>query len=110
MNTGAEVVSRNAEYEVLSPWADADPVPMRGITPRVSGLAGKRIGLFLNHKRAGHLALSAFERELLESFPTASTSWYPCTGHNIPEMLTEGKDKFAAWVAGVDAVVLSVAD
>ena len=110
MNTGTEVSQRSAEYEVLSPWADADPVPLRGITPRVKDLAGKTIGLYLNHKRAGHLALSAFERELLERFPTATTSWYPCTGHNIPEMLTEGKAKFEAWVAGVDAVVLSVAD
>ena len=110
MNTGMEISQRSTEYEVLSPWADADPVPLRGITPRPHELAGKKIGLFLNHKRAGHLALSAFERELLERVPTATTSWYPCTGHNTPEMLTEGKAKFEAWVGSVDAVVLSVAD
>ncbi len=108
MNVGVE--SRNTEYEVLSPWADADPVPVRGITARPRDLAGKTIGLFLNHKRAGHLLLEAFERELRERMPSAKTSWYECTGHNIPEILTEGKDKFTAWVAGVDAVVLAVAD
>ena len=108
MNFGVE--SRSTEYEVLSPWADADPVPLRGITSRPQDLAGKRIGLFLNHKRAGHLSLSAFERELRERIPSAATSWYECTGHNIPEILTEGKAKFEAWVAGVDAVVLAVAD
>ena len=32
------------------------------------------------------------------------------TDHNIPEALTEGKAKFEAWVASVDAVVLAVAD
>ncbi|MBI3375717.1 MAG: hypothetical protein HY017_28710 [Betaproteobacteria bacterium] len=110
MNVGAEVSQRSAEYEVLSPWADADPVPSRGITSRPRDLAGKKIGLYLNHKRAGHLSLSAFERELLERVPSATTSWYPCTGHNVPEMLTEGKAKFEAWVGSVDAVVLSVAD
>ena len=110
MNTSAESNQRSTEYEVLSPWADADPVPLRGITSRPKDLARKKIGLFLNHKRAGHLSLSAFEKELLERIPSATTSWYECTGHNIPEMLTEGKARFEAWVSGVDAVVLAVAD
>ena len=110
MNTSAQISQRSTEYEVLSPWADVDPVPLRGITPRLRDLAGKKIGLFLNEKRAAYLSLSAFERELLERIPTATTSWYKCTGHNIPEMLTEGKARFEAWVASVDAVVLSVAD
>ena len=108
MNFGVE--NRSTEYEVLSPWADADPVPLRGITSRPQDLAGKRIGLFLNEKRAAYLTSSAVERELLERFPTATTSRYQCTGENMPEMLTEGKAKFEAWVAGVDAVVLAVAD
>jgi hypothetical protein len=110
MNIREGVDQRGTDYEVLSPWADVDPVPLRGITPRTKDLAGKTIGLFLNEKRAAHLALSAFETELLERFPSATTSWYKCTGHNIPEALTEGKDRFETWVAGVDAVVLSVAD
>jgi len=108
MNTNAEI--RGTEYEVLSPWADADPVPLRGITPRPADLAGKKVGLFSNRKRAALLTLGAVERELLERFPTAQTSWYECSTINTPEMLTEGKAKFEAWVASVDAVVLSVAD
>ena len=110
MSTSKEIDQRSAEYEVLSPWAEADAVPLRGITSRPKDLAGKKIGLFLNEKRAAQLSLSAFERELLERIPTATTSWYKCSGHNIPEMLTEGKAKFEAWVRSVDAVVLSVAD
>jgi hypothetical protein len=110
MNIRAGIDQRSTEYEVLSPWADVDPVPLRGINSRPKDLAGKKIGLFLNHKRAAHLSLSAFEREFLERIPSATTSWYECTGHNIPEMLTEGKAKFEAWVSSVDAVVLAVAD
>jgi hypothetical protein len=110
MNVRAGIDQRSTEYEVLSPWADVDPVPQRGITARPKDLAGKKIGLFLNHKRAGHLSLAAVERELRERVPSASTSWYECTGHNIPEILTEGKAKFEAWVRSVDAVVLAVAD
>ena len=110
MNTIAEVNQRSAEYEVLSPWADADPVPLRGITPRPVDLAGRTIGLFSNRKRAAQLTLEAVERELLANFPGAKTSWYTCTTINTPEMLTEGRAKFESWVGGVDAVVLSVAD
>jgi hypothetical protein len=110
MNIRAEINQRSTEYEVLSPWADADPVPLRGIAPRPAGLAGKKIGLYSNRKRAAQLTLGAVERELLAKFPAAQTSWYECTTVNTPEMLTEGKARFEAWVASVDAVVLSVAD
>ena len=110
MNLSKEINQRGTEYGVLSPWADADPVPLRGITSRPKDLAGKKIGLFLNRKRAAYVTLSAFEKELRERIPTATPSWYECTGHNIPEMLTDGKAKFEAWVHSVDAVVLAVAD
>ena len=110
MNVDVQTSQPSADYEVLSPWADVDPVPLRGINPRPKDLAGKTIGLFLNEKRAAHLCLSAFEKELLARIPGATTSWYKCTGHNIPEMLTEGKARFEAWVRSVDAVVLAVAD
>ncbi len=42
----------NNEYEVLSPWAEADPISSRGISPRVESLDGKKIGLYRNAKRA----------------------------------------------------------
>ena len=35
------------QYEVLSPWAEVDPIPLRGISPRIKTLAGKKIGLFV---------------------------------------------------------------
>ena len=110
MNTGGEINQRNTEYEVLSPWADADPVPLRGINSRPKDLAGKKIGLFLNEKRAAHLVSSAVEQELLQRIPSATISRYQCTGENLPEMLSENKAKFEAWVGSVDAVVLAVAD
>ncbi len=110
MNPEVNTSQRYADYEVLSPWADADPVPLRGISPRQADLAGKKIGLYSNRKRAAELTLQAVERQLRENHPGAETSWYICTTINTPEMLTEGKAKFEAWVAGVDAVVLAVAD
>ena len=35
-----------SQYEVLSPWADVDPIPVRGISPRLDSVEGKKIGLF----------------------------------------------------------------
>jgi hypothetical protein len=110
MNIAAETNRLGAAYEVLSPWADIDPVALRGIAPRLPDLGAKSIGLFSNGKRAAHLTLGAFERELLERYPDAKTSWYTSTVLNSPEALTEGKSKFEAWIRSVDAVVLSVAD
>jgi hypothetical protein len=110
MNIRAKPDQRSAEYEVLSPWADADPVPLRGISPRPKDLEGKKIGLYINQKRTARMAAEAFEAALLERYPDASASWYECTGDNVPEMLTAGRVGFEAWVRGVDAVVLSVAD
>ena len=110
MNMGAATSQHGADYEVLSPWADADPVPLRGISKRPENLAGAKIGLYSNRKRAADLTLDAVERELLERFPTVQLPRYECTTVNLPEMLSEGKARFEAWVSSVDAVVLSVAD
>lgn len=99
-----------ADYEVLSPWPEADPVPARGITKRLDSLEGKTIGLFANGKRAAVPMLVALERELKAKYPTLATSWYKCSVFNTPEILTEGREKFEAWVRGVDAVALTVGD
>ena len=41
----------NGQYEVLSPWAEVDPITFRGLTaPRLNDLAGKKIGLFASSK------------------------------------------------------------
>lgn len=110
MNIPVEAGQRGASYDVLSPWADTDPVPLRGITPRPKDLSGRKIGLFSNGKRAAALTLAALESRLQEKVPSVETSWYTSTRVNTPEILTEGKARFEAWVGGLDAVVLSVGD
>ncbi len=98
------------QYEVLSPWAEADPVPLRGINPRPDGIAGKKIGFFANSKRAAALILSAVEQGLRERYPSVTTSRYEFTEVNVPEIETKNRTKFEEWVRGVDAVVLAVGD
>ena len=60
-----------ASYEVLSPWAEADPIPLKGLSPRLDKLDGKKIGLLCNNKRAAPLILDVTEKLIKEKFPTA---------------------------------------
>ncbi len=100
-----------ALYEVLSPWAEADPVPARGITPRLDSLAGKKIGLVANAKRASKPILQVVERRLREQFPTSQISWYYTQFAVGPaEVDTENRAKYEDWLKGVDAVVAAVGD
>jgi len=103
-------VNGRSTYEVLSPWAEADPIPLTGITPRLDDLAGKKVGLFCNFKRAAALILRAVEQGLQERYPSLTTSWYRASGRNVIEVETNGAEKFKEWVAGLDGVVLSVGD
>ena len=102
------MADKNGFYEVLRPWADADPIPLKGLTaPRVTDLAGKKIGLFINDKRAAPPIRSVLERKLKERFPTCETSWYNAQGQ-----VAAGRVgiKLEDWVKTVDTVVLMVGD
>ena len=99
------------QYEVLSPWAEADPIPLKGLTaPRVNDLAGKKIGLFVNYKRAAMPSAEAVEKQLKTKFPSAEFSYYHSTDWNVNVIETKDRDKFAAWVKGLDALVATIGD
>jgi len=110
----AESVSGGAiagtAYEVLSPWADADPIPPKGLSPRLDDLSGKKIGLFRNNKRAAGLMLGILERRLKERFPTIETNWYASADFTLPEIESKDSAQFQAWVKEQDGVVLAVGD
>jgi len=95
--------SNQGIYEVLSPWAEADPVPIRGLTaPRLNDLEGKKIGLYRNDKRAAGPILNVIEKKLKERFPGLQVSWYTSQKTDVPE--------FEDWLKSVDAVVAAVGD
>jgi hypothetical protein len=100
----------NGQYEVLSPWAVVDPIPLRGIAPRVDDLNGKTVGLFKNFKRAARPILEVVERELQKRYPAARFSWFESDAANVLETETENKDKFEEWAKGIDAAVSAVGD
>ena len=97
-------------YEVLSPWAEVDPVPLRGISPRLDSLAGKKIGLFANFKRAARPIQAEVEKRLKERFPGIETSLFDSSLPNVDETETANKEKFTAWAKEMDAVIAAVGD
>lgn len=106
MNTEKSGVS----YEVLSPWANADPVPYRGITRRLESLDGKRIGLFRNAKRAAEPTLKVVENRLKKRFPAISFVWFSNLKPNERAVSYDINESFETWVQGVDAVIASYGD
>ena len=97
-------------YEVLSPWAAADPKPLNGLTPRLDDLAGKKIGLLCNNKRAAPLILDVAERLLKEKYPTVRTSTFYARTFSVSALEPDRKGEFEDWIKGLDAVIASVGD
>jgi hypothetical protein len=98
------------QYEVLSPWAESDLIPPRGLSPRLETLAGKKIGLFINTKRAAKPMAAAIAKRLKEKFPTSETSLFASPLSTV--ILRDSKDgaQFTAWLKSVNAVILLVGD
>jgi hypothetical protein len=102
--------SSEGQYEVLSPWAEVDPIPLRGISPRLDTLAGKKIGLFVNYKRAARPIGVAVEKRLKSMYPTSQISSFFSLEWNVLESESKNKEKFKAWAENADAVILLVGD
>ena len=101
---------RQDQLQVLSPWSAIDPVPLESPAPRIDRLAGSRIGLFANHKRAAQPMLDVVRNWMEVNYPDVELDLYIGTETNVPEMWTSGKEKFEEWIDGVDGVVLAVGD
>ena len=102
--------TKDPQFRVLSPWAEADPITPRGISPRLNSLAGKKIGLFANFKRASRPIAAEVEKRLKSIYPDCETSLFDSRGANVVETETVNREQFIAWMKGVDAAVLAVGD
>jgi hypothetical protein len=96
-------------YEVLSPWAEVDPVPLEGINPRLPDLRGRRIGLFHNGKVAAAPILDVVDAELRRRFEGLTTTRFG-RRENLEVAETADRHRYEEWVREVDAVVLAVGD
>ncbi|MFC1918506.1 hypothetical protein ACFLWW_00825 [Chloroflexota bacterium] len=99
---------QNGLYEVLNPWSEVDPKPLRGISPRLGDLKDKTIGFFVGWKIASRPILSVVEKRLQKRYPELKVSWFETGTHYD----FEGEHKRSAeeWVKGVDAVVSAAGD
>jgi len=102
--------SSNIQYEVLSPWGEADPKPIKGISPRLDNLSGKKIGLFANYKRAALPIAISLQKRLRSMYPDSQVSIYHSDQWNVIEIETENREVFKKWAEGNDAVILLVGD
>jgi len=98
------------QYSVLNPWAEVDPIPLRGISPRLQTLAGKKIGLFANFKRASVPIAESVGKRLKSMYPDIQTSLFHSTDPNVTETETKRREEFIAWIKSVDGVVSVVGD
>ena len=106
----SETKKPDIQFEVLSPWADVDPIPFRGISPRIPTLAGKKIGLFVNPKRAAMPIAESIDRRLKSMYPDIQTIVFHSVGANVNEIETKNKERFTAWAKGLDAAIAVVGD
>jgi hypothetical protein len=97
-------------YEVLSPWAEADHVPLQGLSPRLDKLDGKKIGLLCNSKRASPLIVDATEKLLKQRFPDAAISRFFARSFSVSSLEKDREQEFNDWIKGVDAVIAAVGD
>jgi len=100
----------DTQFEALSPWADVDPIPLRGISTRLQSLAGKKIGLFVNPKRAAMPIAESINKRLKTMYPDVQTIVFHSTEANVNEIETKNKEKFTAWAKGIDAAIAVVGD
>ena len=74
--SGIKSVEAAVTLEVLNPRAAIKPPPVLAPTPRVTDLAGKRIGIYWNQKQGGDNFWSVIEGLLKEKFPTVKILHY----------------------------------
>ena len=101
--------TKQEKYEVLNPWADADPVPLKPLAARILDLNGKTIGLFRNSKRAAKPALELVEQKLQARFPTIKFQPFVfMPNDSIAD--TPDAARFEDWLKSVDAVIYAFGD
>ena len=97
-------------YEVLSPWAEAEHVSLRGLSPRLNDLTGKKLGLLCNNKRAAPVILDIAEKILKERYPDSEISMFHSRTFSVSALEKDRKEEFDDWIKGVDAVIAAVGD
>lgn len=89
--------------KVLNPRGEREPSPAKGISPRLSTLEGKRIGIYWNGKPDGDYFWDTIEDLLKKKYPSVTVKRY-----NGPGDL--GEELAARIAREVDAFFYGVGD
>jgi len=102
----------SSHYEVLSPWADTEPVPVKGLSSRLADLNEKTLGLFSNNRGSSLPILNILKEKLQANFPSLKFSHFILTSGNLEATEKEAQDRatFEEWIKGVDAVFAAFGD
>ena len=104
-------MEKTNDFEVFSPWAEIEPLDLKGITPRVKNLAEATIGLFFNDKRAAQPLMNHLEKRLKERFPGCNILRFANTKPNLPVIeQEEARPLFEQWIKQVDTVASAYGD
>lgn len=94
---------KTIELEVLNPRGVIETKPVLSPTPRVTDLAGKRVGLYWNNKHGLDNFYTVFTELLKKKYPTATTT--------LLRGAFEIRDEDAeAWLPEIDTFVYGVGD
>ncbi len=99
----------NCQYEVLSPWAEVDPIPQLGMASRILDLNGKKLGFLRNSKRAARPILEILDGKLKSRFPSLQINHFAFLPNNEVEA-TPDLSRFESWLKEVDAIILAYGD
>jgi hypothetical protein len=91
------------ELELLNPRGEIEPAKTFALAPRVSDLAGKRIGFYWNGKPGIDNFFSVLEENLKKMFPDVTTTLF-----RGPMEITD-KD-IQGWASQIDTFVYAVGD
>jgi len=91
------IMAEAVTLEVLNPRGEIKPPPTLAPSPRVTDLAGKRIGIYWNGKSGGNNFWDVAEGLLKEKFPSATILRYKGPfdlGDKVAENLAKEVDIF----------------
>ena len=94
------------KYTVYSPWGKSEYLSKKTISPRVTDLKGKTIGMYASFKEYHPYFMQELERQLSKELPDTKFSHYTYITdqtdiHTDPEHYPE----FLEWIKGVDTVI-----
>ena len=98
------------EYTVLSPWAEQNASNRVGLSPRVSDLNGKTIGMNGHFMNYSMFILEEIEKAIAKRYPGAKFSYIQYKhGDQRIERDDEFESVYREWVSKVDCIVQAYA-